>query len=107
MSYSFIGGGGVGYHKELFTKVDHVNRVKEVEIIEGGFKALGVDVYRMRLEVMEKTDDDESTIIRSTINYEMDGQFAHVESLININQLQLIAELVGKYLYDQKKKASA
>lgn len=91
----------VGYQKEVITKIDDINRVKEIEMIEGGFIAMGVDIFRIRLEIIE---NGESSIIRSTIEYEMDEQFANVAPLISTKHLQLVAETAAKYLTDQKKK---
>ncbi|XVE90431.1 hypothetical protein DITRI_Ditri20bG0077200 [Diplodiscus trichospermus] len=51
-----------GYVIERFTKIDNENRVKEAEAIEGGYKALGLDLVRYRWEILEK--DSESSIIR-------------------------------------------
>ncbi|KAL3756013.1 hypothetical protein ACJRO7_002968 [Eucalyptus globulus] len=57
--------GGFSY-KEKFTKVDHKNRVKETEAIEGGFLDMGLSLYRSRFEVIGK-DEEESCMIKSTI----------------------------------------
>lgn len=97
---------GVGYLKEVFTKVDDVNRVKETEVIEGGFRAMGVDLYRVRLKIIG-TGDDESTIVRSTIEYEMDEKYADVAPLITTDQFEQMAQAVGKYLNDQNNNKSS
>ncbi|GMI78903.1 hypothetical protein HRI_001559600 [Hibiscus trionum] len=86
--------------KEIFTKVDDENRVKETEMIEGGYKALGFDVVRIRLEILEK--DSESCIIRSSIVYEGDDKLADVVSQVSVKPLGTMAEIVGKHLSDNK-----
>ncbi|GMI78909.1 hypothetical protein HRI_001560200 [Hibiscus trionum] len=89
-----------GYMKERFIKVDDENRVKETEVIEGGYKALGFDVVRIRLEILEK--DSESCIIRSSIVYEGDDKLADVVSHVSVKPLETMAEIVGKHLSDNK-----
>ncbi|KAK8477092.1 hypothetical protein V6N13_088863 [Hibiscus sabdariffa] len=85
-----------GYMMERFTKVDDENRVKETELIEGGYKALGFDVVRIRLEIIEK--DSESCIVRSSIEYEVDDKLADVVSHVSVKPLETMAEIVGKHL---------
>ncbi|KAF9685502.1 hypothetical protein SADUNF_Sadunf03G0061300 [Salix dunnii] len=99
---TFPGTSG-GYMKEIFRIMDDEKRVKETEIIEGGHLDLGFDVYRVRLEIIER--DAESTIIRSTINYELDDTKAELASLVTIKPLQTIAEEVGKYVSGKKSDA--
>ena len=85
---------------ERFTKVDDENRVKESELIEGGYKALGLDPFRFRLEILEK--DSESSIIRSSIEYEVDDKLAEVASHVSIKPLEIVAEAIGKHLSEKK-----
>ncbi|OAY41762.1 norbelladine synthase [Manihot esculenta] len=94
------GTPGVGYLKEIFTKIDDDDRVKETEIIEGGYKDLGFDLFRCRLEIIEK--DAESSIIRSTLEYEIDDTKPELASLVSTKQFEIMAETVGKYLADKK-----
>ncbi|KAK8593795.1 hypothetical protein V6N13_042634 [Hibiscus sabdariffa] len=91
---------GSGYMKEIFTKIDDENRVKETEVIEGGYKALGFDVVRIRLEILEK--DSESCIVRSSIEYEGDDKLADVVSRVSVKPLEIMAEIVGKHLSENK-----
>lgn len=95
-----LGTPGVGYLKEIFTKIDDDDRVKETEIIEGGYKDLGFDLFRCRLEIIEK--DAESSIIRSTLEYEIDDTKPELASLVSTKQFEIMAETVGKYLADKK-----
>ncbi|EEF42384.1 norbelladine synthase [Ricinus communis] len=99
------GTPGTGYMKEIFTKMDDDKRVKETEIIEGGYKDLGFDHVRIRLEIIEKDDDDaagESSIIRSTIEYEMDETKPELASFVSTKQLEIMAETIAKYLTHNK-----
>ncbi|XP_050221557.1 norbelladine synthase-like isoform X2 [Mercurialis annua] len=93
-------GNMTGYMKELFTVMDDDKRVKETELIEGGFKDMGFDVYHVRMEVIEK--DDKSSVIRSTVEYEIDDSKPELASLVSTKQFELIAETVGKYLTQKK-----
>ncbi|XP_057785525.1 norbelladine synthase-like [Salvia miltiorrhiza] len=45
--------GGLKSYKEKFTVEDEEKRVKEMEVVEGGYMEMGFTVYRVRLEVME------------------------------------------------------
>ena len=83
---------------ERFTKVDDENRVKETELIEGG--CLGLDLFRIRLEILEK--DSESSIIRSSIEYEVDDKLSEVASHVSIKPLEIMAEAIGKHLSEKK-----
>ncbi|KAL4378839.1 hypothetical protein GQ457_02G027910 [Hibiscus cannabinus] len=94
------GSPGSGYMKEIFTKIDDENRVKETEVIEGGYKALGFEVVRIRLEILEK--DSESCIVRSCIEYEGDDKLADVVSHVSVKPLEIMAEIVGKHLIQNK-----
>ncbi|XP_028772021.1 S-norcoclaurine synthase 2-like [Neltuma alba] len=51
--------GPAGY-KEKFTKIDNDRRIKEVEIVEGGYLELGFSAFRVRLEVIEKGKNSSS-----------------------------------------------
>ncbi|CAK7356193.1 unnamed protein product [Dovyalis caffra] len=101
------GDGGVGtpggYLKEIFRIMDDEKRVKETETIEGGYKDLGFDVCRFRLEIIEK--DAESSVIRSTIKYEIDDSKAELVSLLTTKPLQTMAEEIGKYVSEKKSAA--
>ncbi|KAE8717717.1 MLPputative-like protein [Hibiscus syriacus] len=88
------------YMKEKFTKIDDENRVKETEIIEGGYKALGFDMVRIQIKIIEK--DSESCIVRSSIEYEGDDKLEDVVSHVSVKPLETIAEIVGKHLSERK-----
>ncbi|KAM3270016.1 norbelladine synthase [Capsicum chacoense] len=55
-------------YKEKFVLVDDEKRVKEVEIVEGGFLDLGFNFYGIKFEVIEK--DKNSSIIKIIIDFE-------------------------------------
>ncbi|MBA0643627.1 hypothetical protein Goklo_027898 [Gossypium klotzschianum] len=86
--------------KERFTKIDDENRVKETEVLEVGYKDLGFDVVRIQLEIVEK--DSESCMVRSTIEYEGDDKLADVVSHVNVRPLEMMAEIIGKHLCQNK-----
>ncbi|KAF5735317.1 S-norcoclaurine synthase [Tripterygium wilfordii] len=91
--------GPVGY-KEKFTKLDNENRVKEAEVVEGGYLDLGFTLYRVRFEVIEKGED--SSIIRNTIEYTVKEEAAANASFVSIEPLADIAELVKNHLAKNK-----
>ncbi|KAF8412576.1 hypothetical protein HHK36_000545 [Tetracentron sinense] len=96
------GKPGFTYYNEKFTKIDKDKRFKEAEVIEGGYMDLGFRLYRTRFEIIEK--DAHSSIIKSTIEYEVDDESASNASLVTIKPLEAIAELAAKYLTEKKAK---
>ncbi|XP_031247326.1 S-norcoclaurine synthase 1-like [Pistacia vera] len=97
------GTPGAGYIKEIFKKIDEEKRVRETEMIEGGFKVLGFESYIIRLEIIEK--GGESSIIKSSIEYEVDDKLANLASEVTTRPLEIMAEAIGKYLSNQKASA--
>ncbi|EOY10115.1 PREDICTED: S-norcoclaurine synthase 2 [Theobroma cacao] len=93
------GTPGPGYMKERFTIIDDEIRLKEAETIEGGFKDVGFDVYRMRLQILEK--DAESSIVRSSVDYEIDDKLQELASQATTKPMEILAEVVGKYLKEK------
>ncbi|KAG1354246.1 S-norcoclaurine synthase 2 [Cocos nucifera] len=94
------GTPGIQFYKEKFVKVDNEKRVKEVMVVEGGFLDLGFRSVLYRLEVVEK--DSNSSIIKSTIEYEIDEEHAANASFVTIAFLATIAEAISKYLTEKK-----
>ncbi|KAJ4828108.1 hypothetical protein Tsubulata_019448 [Turnera subulata] len=93
------GTPGPGYWKEIFRIMDDEKRVKAADVIEGGLIELGFDQYRVRFEVIEK--DAESSIIRSTIEYELEDSKKELASLVSTEAVETLAERVGKYLAEK------
>lgn len=91
-----IGPLGLSYMKEIFIQADDEQRVKESEVIEGGFKDVGFDVYRYRFHIIEK--NGESSIIRSSVEYEIDDKLQEIASQATTKQMEALNEVVGKYL---------
>ncbi|KAF5200965.1 S-norcoclaurine synthase [Thalictrum thalictroides] len=96
----FPKGSLVPYHKEKFTVIDNEKRLKVAEVIEGGFLNLGFSFYHVYLQIIEK--DEKSSIIKSTIKFEVEPGSEADSSLITIKAMQLVAEAIGKYLTDEK-----
>ncbi|KAL3756011.1 hypothetical protein ACJRO7_002967 [Eucalyptus globulus] len=82
---------------EKFTKVDHKNHVKETEAIKGGFLDMGLSLYQLRLEVIGK-DEEESCVIKSTIEYEVVDGASFDVSLISVKLFADIAKVIKKQL---------
>ncbi|KAJ4842708.1 hypothetical protein Tsubulata_017885 [Turnera subulata] len=76
--------------------MDGETPVKEAEVIEGGFKELGFDVYPNREATIEK--DCTSITIRSTITYESEDTKLEFASLVTTKPLEIIAEAIAEYL---------
>nr|GLL42803.1 S-norcoclaurine synthase 1-like [Ipomoea trifida] len=84
------------HSKEKFTVVDDEKRVKEVEVIEGGYLNLGFTLYRVRLEVIEK--DERTCITKTTIEYEVKEESAANASFVSIQSFVAIMNAVATYL---------
>ncbi|KAK9120539.1 hypothetical protein Syun_018156 [Stephania yunnanensis] len=96
-----VPGLGFTNFKEKFTKIDHENRIKESDVIEGGYLTLGFSLYRVIFEIIEK--DAESSTIRSVIEYEVGEEFAKNATLVTTKPLEAIAEAIAKYIIDGKR----
>ncbi|KAJ4721075.1 S-norcoclaurine synthase [Melia azedarach] len=94
------GTPGFGSYKEKFTKVDDEKRVKETEVVEGGFADLGFTLYRVIFEIIEKGNN--SCIIKSTIQYEVKEEAAANAQYASIQPLANIAEISKNYLIKNK-----
>lgn len=93
-------GVGATNCKEKFTKIDNENRIKETEVVEGGFLDIGFTLYRVRFKIIENGED--SCIVESTIEYEIKEEAAANASLVTIQLLIDIAEAANNYLLQNK-----
>ncbi|XP_031272242.1 S-norcoclaurine synthase 2-like [Pistacia vera] len=93
------GTPAVGYMKEMVTKVDNKKRVKETKTIEAGFIALGFSRYVTQYKIIEKNST--SSIIRLTIEYELDDKLANLTFVVNTEIVETLAETVGKYMTEK------
>ncbi|XP_042483241.1 norbelladine synthase-like [Macadamia integrifolia] len=100
MKATFPPGSGFDYTIEKYKILDHEKHLKVAEIIEGGPLKLGFSLYRVRNEIIEK--DVNSTIIRSSIEYEINEEFAANVSFASTALLDLLANAIGKYLAEKK-----
>jgi hypothetical protein len=75
-------------------------RIKEVEVVEGRYLDIGFTLVRIRFEVIEKGED--SSIIKSTIEYEIKEEDAANVSLVSIQTLANIVEVGKNYLNRNK-----
>ncbi|KAK3198358.1 hypothetical protein Dsin_021773 [Dipteronia sinensis] len=93
--------GTFGY-KERFTKVDNERRIKETEIVEGGYLELGFIFYIIRLEIIENLEKESSSIIKTTIEYQLMEDMASNASIVTIQPLAHIAQTAKTYLLNLK-----
>ncbi|KAI9110628.1 hypothetical protein K1719_018494 [Acacia pycnantha] len=103
LKLTFVPGTpGPAFYKEKFTKVDDENRIKETEVVEGGYLELGFSLFRVRLEVIEK--GEESSIIKSTVEYELkEDALANAPLASNaIQSLAKISEMAKTHLNKNK-----
>ncbi|KAL0403344.1 UNVERIFIED_CONTAM: hypothetical protein Sradi_1975200 [Sesamum radiatum] len=91
----FFAPGTVGpsSFKEKFM-VDDERRVKESEVVEGGFLDLGFKLYRFCLEVIEKEGQKEECIVRGSIEYELKEEAAANAALVSIEPSLLSCRLL-------------
>ncbi|KAI3997574.1 hypothetical protein MKX01_029405 [Papaver californicum] len=86
-------------YKEMFTKIDHVHRLKEVTQISGGYLAMGVTFYMDSFKIISTGPN--SCIIRSITDYEVPDHLADkVNTLISIEGLVPMAKAIIKYVQE-------
>ncbi|KAK6118474.1 hypothetical protein DH2020_047741 [Rehmannia glutinosa] len=91
------GTEGLMSYKEKFTVVDDEKRVKEAEVVEGGYLDLGFTMYRVRFEVIEKDGiSNNQCITRATIEYEVKDEAA--AALVSIQPLVTVMQAAADYL---------
>ncbi|KAJ1289753.1 hypothetical protein BS78_02G188300 [Paspalum vaginatum] len=86
---------GLESYKEKFIKVDNENYIKESETIEGDLLKLGFLSYMIRFEVIAKGPN--SSVIRSTIDYEIDDAHPELEAMVSIAPLAATAEKFAEH----------
>ncbi|KAK7847527.1 s-norcoclaurine synthase 1 [Quercus suber] len=99
------GSHGFTVHKEKFTKLDNEKRMKELEVIEGGYIDLGFTLFRVRFKIIEK--DNDSCIIKSTIEYDVKEKAVANTSYANTDLVAKIAEVTKNYLIKNKANENA
>ena len=92
-------------HKEKFTKLDNEKCMKELKVIEGGYHDLGFTLFRVRFEIIEK--DNDSCIIKSTIEYDVKEEAVANTSYANNDLVAKIAEVAKNYLIKNKATENA
>ncbi|CAL9758082.1 unnamed protein product [Musa acuminata subsp. burmannicoides] len=97
--------GGPQFYKEKFVKIDDENRLKEAIVVEGGYLEMGFLSFLVRFEIIDK-EEGVSSIIKSTIEYEVDEEHAGNASLVTTAAVAAIAEGVSGYLMKEKSGAS-
>lgn len=103
-----LGATGFSQQKEKITVVDNEKRVKVVEVIEGGFLEQGLDLYRLRFEVIEKQKqkqgeeknegEEDSCITKGTVEYETKDVAAANVAVSSIQIVMAILKAVSDYL---------
>ncbi|XP_042020141.1 norbelladine synthase-like [Salvia splendens] len=91
-------GGGMKSFKEKFVVVDNEKRVKEAEVVEGGFLDLGFTLYRMRFNVIEVEGNEKQCITRSTIEDDLKEEAAANVEIASIKPYIGLMLLCAKYL---------
>ncbi|XP_059287318.1 norbelladine synthase-like [Lycium ferocissimum] len=83
-------------YKEKYVSVDDEKRVKEVEVVEGGFLDLGFTFYGVKFEVIES--DENSSILKLTIDFETkDVEKIHL-TIGNLQAFGVILKASADYL---------
>jgi ribosome-associated toxin RatA of RatAB toxin-antitoxin module len=95
-----LGTPGFAGYSEKFTKIDHEKRLKEAEVIEGGYLDIGFTFYRVSFQIIEKGDD--SCIIKTTVEYDVKEEAAANASYVTIEPLVKIIEFTKNYLIKSK-----
>lgn len=75
--------------------------MKESEVVEGGYLEIGFNKYLVRFEVIEK--DEESSITKATIDYDIKEDFTDNASFVSIDPLMAIMNLVVNHVLIKSK----
>ncbi|KAL8534771.1 hypothetical protein ACS0TY_010704 [Phlomoides rotata] len=90
--------GAMKSYKEKFTMVDNEKRVKETEVVEGGYLDVGFSLYRVRFEIIEKEGIENECITRVNIEYELKEEVAANAAFVSIQPLVDIMQVAADYL---------
>lgn len=102
----WTGTPGPASYKEKFTKIDNEKLIKETEVVEGGYLEFGFTLFRVRFEIIEK-GEEYSSIIKTTIEYEIKEEHAANASFVSIEPLANIMEVAKNYLNRNKASKEA
>nr|XP_043623867.1 norbelladine synthase-like [Erigeron canadensis] len=95
-------GSGFTYYNEKFTKVDKENKIKETEVVEGGFLDVGFNLYRIRFEIKDNPNDDviarSSCLVKTTIEYDVKDEFAANASFATIEPMVALMNVANEHL---------
>ncbi|XP_065624684.1 norbelladine synthase [Quercus suber] len=100
-----LGSHGFSVQREKFTKYDNEKRMKELEVMEGGYLDLGLTLFRVRFEIIEK--DNDSCIIKSTIEYDIKEEAVANTSNVTTDLVAKIGEIAKNYLIKNKATKNA
>jgi hypothetical protein len=79
--------------------------VKEAIVVEGGFLNYGFTKYLVRFEITGRTE--ELSVIRSTIEYEVDEEHISNTSFVSTSAVAAIAEAITRYIKEQRSSKQA
>ncbi|CAD6249290.1 unnamed protein product [Miscanthus lutarioriparius] len=91
---------GLQSYKEKFIKVDNENYIKETEAIDGDILKLGFLAYMVRFEIIPKGAN--LSVIRTTIEYEIDDAHPEVEAMVSTAPLAAAAEKFSEHAKEKK-----
>ena len=74
--------------------------MKELEVMEGGYLDLGLILFRVHFEIIKK--DNDSCIIKSTIEYDIKEEAIANTSYITTDLVAKIGEIAKNYLIKNK-----
>ena len=89
-------GSDIKYFKEKYTKVDNENRVKESEIVEGGYLDAGFNFFKTKFEIKENKNSDTS-LLKIQLEYEIKEEFAANASLVTAETYVAVAKLANEH----------
>ena len=95
-----LGIPGLERYREKFIKIDNKNYIKEAQTIDGDILKLGFLYYMIRFEVIAK--GPASSVIRSTIEYEIDEAHPELEAMVSTAPLAATAAKFSGYVKAQK-----
>ncbi|KAI3837236.1 hypothetical protein MKX03_004121 [Papaver bracteatum] len=106
-SVVFLPGCVVPMHKEKIVTVNHEKRLKEIQMIEGGYLEMGCTFCMLSFEILVK--ERNSCIIKTVTKYEINDDLASGVSChfhTGFDMLVALARQVSKHITDKNATAA-
>ncbi|KAG9452452.1 hypothetical protein H6P81_005356 [Aristolochia fimbriata] len=108
--FLYIAGWPFKGFRERISTLDHANRVKDVDVVQGGVLNYGYTSCRTRFEVLDLDDQGGSTgtssTLRTTVSFDIDENKApqNAVEMVALMQMDAVGKAIAKYLVEKKSR---